>query len=65
MFDYYKNGIAQEDIVGTAWGAYNAITGYYSNVKEQEGEKRMNNLIFGGDRIATSKALQLVTRFAA
>ena len=29
MFDYYKNGVAQEHIIGNAWGAYNAITGYY------------------------------------
>ena len=63
IFDYYKNGVAQESIVGTAWGAYNAITGYYSNVKNQEGEKRMNNLIFGGDRLATSKALNTVITY--
>lgn len=63
MFDYYKNGIAQEHIIGTAWGAYNAITGYYSNVKNQDGEKRMNNLVFAGDRIATSKALNQVIMY--
>lgn len=63
IFDYYKNGVAQEHIVGNAWGAYNAITGYYSNVKNQEGEKRMNNLIFGGDRTATCKALNLVMNY--
>ena len=60
IFDYYKYGVAQEPIIGNAWGAYNAITGYYSNVKNQEGEKRMNNLIFGGDRLATNKALNTV-----
>lgn len=64
MFSYYKNGVAQEDIVGTAWGAYNAITGYYSNVKAQEDEKRMSNLVFGADRNAMSKALNLVTEYA-
>ena len=63
MFDYYKNGVAQESIVGNAWGAYNAITGYYSNIKTQEGEKRMNNLVFGGDRLATSKALNTVITY--
>ena len=63
IFDYYKNGVAQESIVGNAWGAYNAITGYYSNIKTQEGEKRMNNLVFGGDRLATSKALNVVTMY--
>ena len=63
MFDYYKNGVAQEHIIGNAWGAYNAITGYYSNVKDQEGEKRMNNLVFGNDRLAMSKALNVVTMY--
>ena len=65
IFDYYKNGVAQEHIVGNAWGAYNAITGYYSNIKEQEAEKRMNNLVFGADRLATSKALNLVLDYKA
>lgn len=65
MYDYYKYGVAQEHIVGTAWGAYNAVTGYYSNLKNQEGEKRMNNLVFGGDRLATSKALNQVVNYKA
>lgn len=63
VFDYYQSGVAQEHIIGTAWGAYNAITGYYCNVKDQEGEKRMNNLVFGGDRLAMCKALGEVTTF--
>ena len=63
IFDYYQSGIAQEHIIGTAWGAYNAITGYLCNVKEQDGEKRMNNLIFGSDRLAMSKALNEVITF--
>ena len=63
IFDYYQNGVAQEHIIGNAWGAYNAITGYYSNVKEQDAEKRMNNLVFGGDRLAMSKALNEVITF--
>ena len=63
IFDYYQNGVAQEHILGTAWGAYNAITGYYCNVKEQSGEKRMNNLVFGADRLAMCKALGEVITF--
>ena len=63
MFDYYQTGVAQEHILGTAWGAYNAITGYYSNVKEQDAEKRMNNLVFGNDRLAMNKALNEVIMF--
>ena len=63
MFDYYQNGVAQQHILGNAWGAYNAITGFYSNVKEQDTEKRMNNLLFGGDRLIMSKALNEVITF--
>lgn len=47
MYDYYFNGIGQKDIIGTAWGAYNAITGYYSNVVDMDGTKRMDSLTWG------------------
>ena len=63
IYDYYENGVAQEHILGTAWGAYNAITGYYCNVKKQEGEKRMDNLVFGGDRLAMTRALNEIIEF--
>lgn len=47
-YDYYLNGIGQREIAGTAWGAFNAVTGYYSNVKNLEGEKRVESLLYGG-----------------
>lgn len=47
MHDYYFNGPGQNDIVGTMWGAYNAVTGYYSNCENNEGAKRMDTLMFG------------------
>lgn len=47
IYDYYLNGIGQNEILGTAWGAYNAITGYYSNVVEMEPHKRMDSLVWG------------------
>ena len=46
-FDYYQNGIGQKEIAGTAWGAFNAISGYYSNVDNAEGIKRMDSLLYG------------------
>lgn len=49
MYDYYQNGVAQENIAGTAWGAYNAVTGYFSNVNTDKGIGRMNDLLYGGD----------------
>lgn len=48
MFEYYLDGIGQQKIAGTAWGAYNAVTGFYSNVANLEGEKRVDSLLWGG-----------------
>lgn len=45
--DYYYNGIGQQTILGTGWGVYNAVTGYYSNIDNAEGEKRMDTLLYG------------------
>lgn len=47
MYEYYFEGIGQKELVGTAWGAYNAVTGYFSNVVELEGTKRMDSLVWG------------------
>lgn len=44
---YYHEGIGQKEIEGTAWGVYNAITGYYSNMENNEGIKRMDTLLYG------------------
>lgn len=57
MFDYYLDGIGQQHIAGTAWGAYNAITGFYSNVANLEGEKRVDSLLYGGANKNMNKAL--------
>lgn len=45
--NYYFAGIGQKEILGTAWGVYNAITGYYSNVDNSESTKRMDSLLYG------------------
>lgn len=47
MNNYYHTGIAQDNIRGTAWGVYNAVTGYYSNVDNVSGEKRFDSLLYG------------------
>ena len=57
MMDYYISGAGQDAIVGTAWGAYNAITGYYSNVANLDGEKRMDSLCYGGANRTMQRAL--------
>lgn len=65
MFEYYMDGIAQKNIAGTAWGAYNAITGFYSNVANLEGEKRVESLLYGGANKNMNKALNVVLGFKA
>lgn len=57
MFEYYMDGIGQKDIAGTAWGAYNAVTGFYSNVANLEKEKRVDSLLYGGANRNMNKAL--------
>lgn len=47
MNNYYFDGVGQREILGTGWGVYNAVTGYYSNVDNSTGNKRMDSLLFG------------------
>ena len=57
MYEYYNLGIGQKEILGTAWGAYNAVTGYYSNVVDMEPQKRMESLTWGTADRAMNVAL--------
>lgn len=57
MFEYYLDGIGQKHITGTAWGAYNAVTGFYTNVANLEGEKRLSSLLYGRANANINKAL--------
>lgn len=47
MNNYYFSGPGQKEILGTAWGAVNAVTGYYSNIDNSVGIKRMDSLLYG------------------
>lgn len=47
MNNYYFNGVGQKELLGNMWGVYNAVTGYYSNVDNAEGIKRMDSILFG------------------
>lgn len=64
MFEYYCDGIAQKHIAGTAWGAYNAVTGFYCNVANLEGEKRVYSLLYGGANSVMLKAMNAANDFA-
>ena len=57
MFEYYLDGIGQKEIAGNAWGAYNAVTGFYSNVANLSGTKRMDSLLYGTAGNVMNKAL--------
>ncbi len=47
IVNYYNTGIGQKEILGTQWGVYNAISGYYSNVFNVDSYKRMDSLLYG------------------
>lgn len=57
LWRYYLEGVGQSNITGTAWGAYNAVTGFYSNVDNKEGEARMQSLLYGTAQNVTLNAL--------
>ena len=57
-WDYYQSGIGQKEIAGTAWGAFNAISGYYSNVDNSVGTKRMDSLLYGDKNRKLESAVQ-------
>lgn len=47
MNNYYFAGIGQKELVGTGYGVYNAVNGYYSNIDNSEGTKRMDSILYG------------------
>lgn len=47
-WEYYHTGPGQAQIAGTAWGAANAISGYFSNVDTSVADiKRLDSLLYG------------------
>lgn len=63
LHKYYVIGVGQDGIQGTAYGAYNAINGYMSNVKKyKDNNAKMASLVLGGKEFTmNNKALQLAT----
>lgn len=58
--EYYEEGPGQEDFVGTVWGAYNAVTGYFQNVRNyKSSEDKMSNIMFGQVHSKNNKSLKL------
>lgn len=65
MIDYYDRGFGQKEIKGTGWGVYNAISGYYSNIDNAIGEKRMDTLLYGDRSRKIAMAGDLILNAAA
>ena len=51
---------------GTLFGAYNAVTGYYQNVRKyKDNEAKLQSIVMGGTaQLKTQKAFELCTSFA-
>ena len=57
---FYHTGVGQSGIQGTAYGAYNAVNGYLSNIKKYSSDNQMESLVLGGtDYKLNNKALDL------
>jgi len=58
--EYYEVGPGQEEFVGTVWGAYNAVTGYFQNVREyKNNEDKMSQNMFGSLHTKNNNSLRL------
>jgi phage/plasmid-like protein (TIGR03299 family) len=55
-----------ETTKGTLFGAYNAVTGYYQNVRNyKDGEAKLQSIVMGGTaQLKAQKAFELCTAFA-
>jgi phage/plasmid-like protein (TIGR03299 family) len=56
-----------ESTKGTLFGAYNAVTGYYQNVRNfKDGEAKLQSIVMGGTaQLKAQKAFELCTAFSA
>ena len=62
VWDYAMSAPSQqmETTAGTVFGAYNAITGYYQNVKNYKSDdSRLNSIMFGTGLDRTKKAFEI------
>ena len=63
MNNYYYGGIGQKQHIGTGFGVYNAINGFYSNVDNNEKAKRMDTLLFGDRAKKIETAADIIINF--
>ncbi len=66
-FMYAMSSPTQQTVTtkGTLFGAYNAVTGYFQNVKEyKQDEDKLNSILFGTGLLRSQTAFNLCTDFA-
>lgn len=61
IVNYYHTNETQTNIKGTAWGVYNAVSGYYSNIANLKDEKRMDALLYGEASKKILKSNEIIT----
>lgn len=62
LLEYYYSGVAQKEIVGTAYGAYNAVTGHLTNNNDSEGETKVRRMLYGTGQSKIYSAFNTIIR---
>lgn len=58
--EYYEVGPGQEQFTGTVWGAYNAVTGYFQNIRDyKSNEDKMSQTMFGSIHSKNNQSLRM------
>lgn len=61
MERFYHVGVGQDSIIGTKFGVYNAVSGYYQNVKTSTNTKKMlESNVFGNNSKVIEKSLTML-----
>jgi len=60
VLEFAEVGVGQKEAgIGTAWWAYNAVTGYLSHKEYRDSEHQMRSQLFGGSKSVGDTALRL------
>lgn len=58
VIEFAETGIGQQEAIpGTAWWAYNAVTGYFSNKSFNSADERIQSMLFGNASNIMTNAL--------
>jgi len=61
MQKFYYRGVGQDSIIGTKFGVYNAVSGYYQNVKTSTNpQKMLESTVFGTNASVVEKSLNML-----